>query len=242
MNIIKSILGLVKKQFFVKPADKDVLIIGKRDELRSSKEPIYTAGAVTFKNLKDEVAAGIDAGADVPEIKGSSINFVPTQNGTLLSDIQLSITSIKAIPFEIFSNVSCTGITFEVGITTGSGSLQLGLYKYDYENDIWNLATAQMDASTSLDAVVTSDFPTPQPLTPGKYCIAWRGNTTLPRIKGFYKLRSTVNFSGNNTNMTGFYNTMVFTTPYNAALPVSIVFDPADFLEQLYHEAFQINF
>jgi len=242
MNIIKSILGLVKKQFFVKPTDKDVLIIGKRDELRSSKEPIYTAGAVTFKSLKEEIAGGIDSGADVPEIKGTSINFVPTQNTTLVGDVQLSVTSIRAIPFEIFSNVSCTGITFEVGVSTGSGSIQLALYKYDYENNIWNLATEQIDPSTGVVAVVTGNFSKPQPLTPGKYCIAWRGNSGLPRIKGFYKLRSTVNFSGNNTNMVGFYNTMLFTTPYSTALPASIVFDPADYLEQLYHEAFQINF
>ena len=55
MNIIRKILGLVKQQLFVKPAEKDVLIIGKRDTLRSSKGPIYNAGAVTYKDLKADV-------------------------------------------------------------------------------------------------------------------------------------------------------------------------------------------
>ena len=242
MNIIKSILGLVKKQFFVKPEDKDVLIIGKRDQLRSSKEPIYNAGAVTFKSLKDEIVAGVGSGADIPQIKESSYNFLAYGNSALIAGINQTSTKFRAIPFPIKGNVDTTGIVLQVQ-NTSTATLHLALYKYDYTNDIWDKATEQLDINITVTGVISQNYTAPQPLSPGLYCVAFRDSNSSGQLTGLFKHRSNNKFSGNFTDMTGFYNIMESaTTSYTPTMPNQITFPAANFLENNYHELFQIQF
>jgi len=194
---------------------------------------------ITDIKAKVEIVSG--GGASVEQIKGTSINFVPTQNSTITGGLSRSVAQMKGIPFDINATVDTTGITFECTSAAASTFMYVALYKYDYANDIWDIATEQMDISLAATGVITSNYSTPQSLTSGKYAICFVGGVPA-MIQGFYKLRSTNNFSGKGTSMSGFYNVMTSVGNIGSTMPTQITFDPADFLENLYHEAFQINF
>ena len=79
-----------------------------------------------------------------------------------------SPTELRGVVFDIAGNVSSTGIILEV-VVSAAATLHLAFYKYDYEADIWNIATEQLDVSMAATGVVSQDFTTPQALTAGKY-------------------------------------------------------------------------
>ena len=242
MNIIKSILGLVKKQFFVKPEDKDVLIIGKRDQLRSSKEPIYNAGVVTFKSLKEEILTGVDSGADIPQIKDTSIIFLAPGNSALTAGVSTTSTRLRGIPFSVTGSNSSTGIVLQVQ-NTSTATLHLALYKYDYDNNIWDIATEQLDVNIAATGVVSQDFTSPQLLEAGLYCVAFRDSNSTGQIAGLFKHRSTNKFGGVYTDMTSSFNLMQSNIiSYSPTMPTQITFPSANFVENNYHELFQIKF
>ena len=179
---------------------------------------------------------------DVPQIKGTSINYLPFGNTTFTAGVNQTSTKIKGIPFSVYGNINSTGIVLQVQ-NTSTATLNLALYKYDYENDIWDIATEQLNINITASGVVSQDFTTPQTLDAGKYCVAFRDNNSTGQLTGFFKNRSQNNFGGNFTSMSLFYNTMITNTlAYSPTLPAQINFPSANFLENNYHEAFQIKF
>jgi hypothetical protein len=188
------------------------------------------------------IIGGGGGGADIPQIKGTSINYIPFGNGTLTAGLTGAPTEIRGVVFDIAGNVSSTGIVLEVKVSAVA-TAHVAFYKYDYENDIWNIATEQLDISMAVVGVVSQDFSTPQELTAGKYCIAWRLSDTMSQILGFYKLRSRNNLSGDFSSMNTMKNRMeTGVISYSATMPDAITFPPALFALVLYCEAFQIKF
>jgi len=178
----------------------------------------------------------------IPQIKGTSINYIPFGNGALTAGVTGTPTKLKGIAFDITGNVSSTGIVLEV-MVSASATTHVAFYKYDYDADVWNIATEQLDVNMAATGVVSQDFTTPQALTAGKYCVAWRPSDTISQILGFYKLRSRNNLSGNFTSMTTIKNKMeTGTISYSATMPATITFPAANFVESLYCETFQIKF
>lgn len=201
--------------------------------------------ASSLRYLQDNTVTGglpSEGGADIPQIKGASINFLPFGNTSLTAGVNQTSTKIKGIPFNVSGNMDSTGIVLQVS-NTSTSTLHLALYKYDYSNDIWNIASEQMDINISATGVISQDFTVAQSLTAGKYCVAFKDSTSTGQILGFYKNRSQNNFGGNFTSMTGFYNTMqTGTISYSPTMPATITFSSANFLENAYHEVFQIKF
>ena len=125
--------------------------------------------ASSLKYLQDNtVTGGLPSvgGADIPEIKGTSLNYLPYCNSSLTAGINQASTYIRGIVFNISGATNSTGIVLQVQ-NTGT-LLHLALYKYDYDADIWNIATEQMDVSMVATGVVSQDFTSPQALAPGK--------------------------------------------------------------------------
>tara|TARA_R110000787_G_scaffold145436_4_gene259266 strand:- start:6 stop:596 length:591 start_codon:yes stop_codon:yes gene_type:complete len=188
-------------------------------------------------------SSGGGGGADIPQIKGTSINYVPGANSTLTGGVNGAPQQVQGIVFDVPGAVSSTGIVLDVVTAEAGQIMQIALYKYDYDTDVWNIATEQMDVAMDATGVVSQDFTTPQALTAGKYCVGFRPSGTSMTIMGFYKLRSTNNFSGSFTSMTGFKNTMITNTiSYSATLPATVTFPSANFVEYLYSATFQIKF
>ncbi len=91
--------------------------------------------------------------------------------------------------------------------------------------------------------IVSQNFTTPQKLTAGKYCVAWRPSDTISQILGFYKLRSQIRLGGDITSMSTIKNRMeTGTISYSPTMPATITFPSSLFVEALYCEAFQIKF
>jgi hypothetical protein len=187
-------------------------------------------------------SGGGGGGSDIPQVKGTSINYLPFGNTTFTAGVSQSSSKIKGIPLSVYGNINTTGIVLQVQ-NTSTATLHLALYKYDYDNDIWDIATEQLDINITATGVVSQDFTTPQTLTAGKYCVAFRDSNSSGQLTGFFKNRSQNNFGGNFTSMTGFYNTMETNTiSYSPTMPAQITFPAVNFLENNYHEAFQIKF
>lgn len=179
---------------------------------------------------------------DIPQIKNSSYNFLAYGNSALTAGLNQSSTKFKGIPFPIKGNVDTTGIVFQVQ-NTSTATLHLALYKYDYDNDIWNKATEQLDINIAATGVISQNYTTPQALSPGLYCVAFRDSNSTGQLTGLFKHRSTNKFSGDFTDMTGFYNLMESATiSYSPTMPAQITFPSANFIENNYHEFFQIKF
>ena len=188
-------------------------------------------------------SSGGGGGADIPQIKGTSINYVNNANNTITTGVNGNTVNVQGIVFDVPGAVSSTGIVLQVVNPQAGQIMQIAFYKYDYDTDVWNIATEQMDVAMDATGVVSQDFTTPQALTAGKYCVGFRPSGTSMQIMGFYKYRSTVNFSGSFTSMTGFKNTMVTNTiSYSATLPATVTFPPANFAENVYSAVFQIKF
>ena len=185
---------------------------------------------------------GGGGGSDIPQIKNSSYNFLAYGNSALTAGVNQSSTKFRGIPFPIKGNVDSTGIVLEVQ-NTSTATLHLALYKYDYTNDIWDKATEQLDINITAIGVVSQNYTTPQSLSPGLYCVAFRDSNSTGQLTGLFKHRSINKFSGNFTDMTGFYNTMESATiSYSPTMPDQITFPAANFKEYNYHEFFQIKF
>jgi hypothetical protein len=199
--------------------------------------------AKTFTLHPNYTGSGFSSGgADIPEIKGTSINYMPYGNGALTGGLSGSPSELRGVVFDITGNVSSTGIILEV-VVSASATLHLAVYKYDYTNDIWNIATEQLDISMAATGLVSQNFTTPQALTAGKYCIAWRPSDTISQILGFYKLRSRNNLTGDFASMTTIKNRMeTGIITYSAIMPATITFPSALFTLVLYCEVFQIKF
>jgi hypothetical protein len=188
-------------------------------------------------------SSGGGGGSDIPQIKGTSINYIPpTVNASTTGWNTLS-TVIKATPFTVYGNVSSTALILDCTTANAPGVLHLALYKYDYDADIWNIATEQLDASMVATGMIVQSFTTPQALTPGKYCVAWRCNLSGAMIRAFYKKASSLNFSGSDVSSTNWMNIMITDAiAYNATMPTALTFPPANFLNSTYHENIQIKF
>ena len=195
-----------------------------------------------LKSGFQEISDSVGGGTDIPQIKGTSITYIPFGNGTLTAGLTGSTTKLKGIVFDITGTSETTGIVLEV-VVAAAATLHLAFYKYDYDADIWNIATEQMDVSMAATGVVSQNFTTPQELTPGKYCVAWRPSDTISQILGFYKLRSQIRLGGDTTSMGGIKNKMeTGTISYSPTMPATITFPAANFVLALYCEAFQIKF
>jgi hypothetical protein len=193
----------------------------------------------TVENLPTNSGGG---GSDIPQIKNSSYNFLAFGNSALTAGVSQTSTLIRGIPFSIKGNINSTGIVLQVQ-NTSTATLHLALYKYDYENDVWNKATEQMDINIAVTGIINENFTSPQPLEAGLYCVGFRDSNSTGQVTGLFKHRSTNKFSGNFSNMTNFYNIMQTSTiSYSPTMPAQITFPAANFLENNYHELFQIKF
>ncbi len=100
-----------------------------------------------------------------------------------------------------------------------------------------------MDISIASTGLIDQNFTTAQSLSPGKYCVAFRADTSGGQVLGFYKERTTNYFGGNPNSMTLFFNTMVTNViSYSAIMPAQITFPAANFVDNFFHEVFQIKF
>jgi len=216
---------------------------------RAELKTIWATGATMTEVLFDDVWDSFQnisddgTGPDIPEIKGTSINWVPPSASIGFNPVNTLSTVIKATPFTVYGNVSSTGVVIEGTGANAPGVLHMALYKYDYDADIWNIATEQLDASMVATGMIVQSFTTPQALTPGKYCVAWRCNLSGASIRAFYKKSSTLNFSGSDVSSTNWMNIMVTNAiAYNATMPTALTFPPANFLNSTTHENIQIKF
>ena len=181
-------------------------------------------------------------GSNIPQIKETSINFLPAGNTILTASVNQISTRIKAVPFQVFGDINTKGVVFQVA-NPSTATLHLALYKYDYDNDIWDIATEQLDINIAASGIINQNFTTPQNLKPALYCVAFRDNNSTGKILGLFKNRSKNKFSGNFTSMSAFYNMMrTNVISYSPTLPNQIVLPSSNFQELNYHEFFQITF
>ena len=54
------------------------------------------------------------AGSNIPQIKETSINFLPAGNTILTASVNQISTRIKAVPFQVFGDINTKGIVFQV--------------------------------------------------------------------------------------------------------------------------------
>ncbi len=181
-------------------------------------------------------------GSNIPQIKETSINFLPAGNTILTASVNQASTRIKAVPFQVFGDINTKGVVLQVA-NPSTAVLHLALYKYDYEADIWNIATEQLDINISATGIINQNFTSPQNLKPALYCIAFRDNNSTGKVLGLFKNRSKNKFSGNFSSMSAFYNIMrTNTLSYSPTLPAQITLPSNNFQELNYHEFFQIIF
>lgn len=182
------------------------------------------------------------AGSDIPQVKGTCINWLPPGQTLLTAGVSQTSTRIKGIPFPVYGNIDCTGINLQVQ-NLSTATLHLAFYKYDYLADVWNKATDQLDINITATGLILQTFTTPQPLDPGFYCVAFRDSDSTGDLVGVFKHRSQNKYLGAPTGLDDFYNTLrTVTTSYNPILPNQIVFPVSEMQENTYHELFQIQF
>jgi hypothetical protein len=109
-------------------------------------------------------------GSDIPQVKGTCINWLPDGQGLLTAGVNQTSTRIKGIPFPVKGNIDCLGVNLQVQ-NISTATLHLAIYKYDYTNDIWDKATDQLDINITATGVILQTFSTPQSLDPGFYCV-----------------------------------------------------------------------
>jgi hypothetical protein len=74
-------------------------------------------------------------GSDIPQVKGTCINWLPDGQGLLTAGVNQTSTRIKGIPFPVKGNIDCLGVNLQVQ-NISTATLHLAIYKYDYTNDI----------------------------------------------------------------------------------------------------------
>jgi len=181
-------------------------------------------------------------GSDIPQVKGTCINWLPDGQGLLTAGVSQTSTRIKGIPFPVKGNIDCLGINLQVQ-NISTAILHLALYKYDYPADVWNISTDQLDINITATGLISQTFTTPQPLDPGFYCVAFRDSDSTGDLTGVFKNRSQNKYLGAPTGLDDFYNTMrTITLAYSPILPSQITFPISEMQENTYHELFQIQF
>jgi hypothetical protein len=131
-------------------------------------------------------------GSNIPQIKETSIIFLPPGNTILTASVNQISTRIKAVPFQVFGDINTKGIVLQVA-NPSTATLHLALYKYDYSNDIWDIATEQMDINISATGIINQNFSTPQNLKPGLYCVAFRDNNSTGKYLDYLKTVQKIN-------------------------------------------------
>ena len=253
MNVLQDILGLFKRKVFKLPKDEDVIFLGTVKKRKSGnvnpakKEDVkLNAGLIKYKDLKSSIINSIPtpptpSGSSVPPIKNSSIIFLAPGNSPLTAGVSQTSTKLRGIPFPVYGDFDSTGIVLQVQ-NTSTATLHLALYKYDYENDVWDKATEQMDINIAVAGTINQNFTSPQPLEAGLYCVGFRDSNSTGQVTGLFKHRSTNKFGADLTSMTSFYNLMqTDLISYSPTMPLQITFPSANFLENNYHEFFQIK-
>ena len=187
-------------------------------------------------------SGGGGGGADIPQVKGTCINWLPDGQTLLTAGITQVSTRIKGIPFPVHGNIDCLGVNLQVQ-SNSTATLHLALYNYDYTNDIWDKATDQLDINITTTGLIIQTFSTPQPLDAGFYCVAFRDSNSTGNLTGVFKNRSQNKYLGAPTGLDGFYNTIrTVTTSYSPTMPAQITFPVSEMQENNYHELFQIQF
>ena len=187
-------------------------------------------------------SSGGGATYDIPQVKGTCINWLPDGQGLLTAGVTQTSTRIKGIPFPVKGNIDCLGVNLQVQ-NISTATLHLALYKYDYSNDIWNKATDQLDINITATGVILQTFSTPQSLDAGFYCVAFRDSDSTGDLTGVFKNRSQNKYLGAPTGLDDFYNTMRTTViSYSPTMPTQITFPISEMQENNYHELFQIQF
>ena len=181
-------------------------------------------------------------GADIPEIQGTTLNFLGNGNSAYMGGgVNTISTAITGMPFNIIGNSSCLGIVFNV-YNTGD-KIHMALYKYDYTTDIWSIASEDLTITLSVTGYVTQNFTTAAALTPGKYCIAWRSSTTAGQLWGINKDRASLRISGDVTNSINYYNMMrTNSITYSPTMPTTIAFPSANLFAEANVPSFLLKF
>lgn len=187
-------------------------------------------------------SSGGGATYDIPQVKGTCINWLPDGQGLLTAGVNQTSTRIKGIPFPVKGNIDCLGVNLQVQ-NISTATLHLAIYKYDYTNDIWNKATDQLDINITATGVILQTFSTPQSLDAGFYCVAFRDSDSTGDLTGVFKNRSQNKYLGAPTGLDDFYNTMrTVVLSYSPTMPSQITFPISEMQENNYHELFQIQF